>query len=90
MKKEAVMWFILVKLTNMRKFGGAHTALKNITKGMPLSITSNKKGQKLIQISIKDLLKKDFLLGKPSTKEIHVSLNPRKVREIGEFIQKHK
>lgn len=90
MKKEEVMWFILVKLVRMEKFGGAHTDLRNITRGLPSSITSDKKGKKLIQTAIKDLLKNNFLLAKSSTGEIHVSLNPRKVREIRIFIQKYK
>lgn len=90
MEAEEVMWFILVKLTNMGKFGGAHTALRNVTKGLPSSITSNSRGKKLIQESVKELIKKDFLLAKPSTGEIHISLNSGKVKEIREFIQKYK
>lgn len=90
MEKEDIEWFILVKLTNMKKFGGAHTALRNITKGLPSSITSNNKGRKLIETAIKELIKTGFLLAKPSTGEIHVSLNPHKTKEIWEFIQKHK
>ena len=90
MEKEDVMWFVLIKLVNMGKFGGAHTALKNITKGLPSSITSNKKGKKIIQIAVKELLRRDFLLTKPSIGEIHISLNPRKIKEIKEFIQRYK
>lgn len=90
MERGDVMWFILIKLTNMGKFGGAHTALRNITKGLPSSITSNNRGKKLIQESVRGLIKKEFLLTKPSIGEIHVSLNPRKVKEIREFIQKNK
>lgn len=90
MEKEQVMWFILVKLNNMGKFGGAHTALRNIARGLPSSIASNNAGKKLIGKAIKELVNKSFLLAKPSTGEIHVSLNPAKVEEIREFIQKYK
>lgn len=90
MEKEDVMWFILVKLTNMKKFGGAHTSLRNITKGLPSSITANRDGKKLIQESVKELSRNEFLLAKPSTGEIHISLNPRKIKEIREFIEKYK
>ena len=90
MGKEEVMWFILVKLTNMGKFGGAHTALRNITRGLPSSITQNNKGKKLIEHAIKELSREEFLLAKPSTGETHISLNPRKIKEIREFIQKYK
>lgn len=84
------MWFILVKLTNMKKFGGAHTALRNIIKGLPSLITSNKKGRKLIEEAVKQLVRIGFLLAKPSTGEIHISLNSKKIKEIREFIQKHR
>jgi len=90
MEKEDIMWFILVKLVNMKKFGGAHTALRNITKGLPSSITANKRGKKLIEIAVKELVGWGFILAKPSTGEIHISLNPRKIKEIQGFIQKHK
>jgi len=62
-----IMCFILNKLTNMRKFGGAHTEIKNITKGLPSSITSTHMGRKRIQKAIKDLINLEFLLTKPST-----------------------
>ena len=90
MEKEEVMWFILVKLTNMGKFGGSHTALRNIEKGLPSSLTSNNNGKKLIREAIKELSRKEFLLAKPSTREIHVNLNPKKTKEIREFINEHK
>lgn len=90
MEKEEVMWFILVKLNNMGKFGGAHTSLRNITRGLPSSIASNNAGRKLIEKAIKELINKNFLLAKSSTGEIHISLNPRKVKEIRDFIQKYK
>lgn len=89
MEKEIIMWFILVKLTNMKKFGGAHTALRNITKGLPSSITSNKKGKKVIDEAAKELIKMGFLMAKLSTGEMHISLNPKNVRNIREFIEKH-
>ena len=90
MEKEGIIWFILVKLANMKKFGGAHTALRNITKSLPSSIISNKRGKKLIEIAVKELIKREFLLAKPSTGETHISLNPRKTKEIWEFIDKYK
>jgi len=77
MQKEDVMWLILVKLNRMSKFGGAHTALRNITKGLPSFITSNKKGKKLIEKAIKELIRSNLLIAKPSTSEIHISLDPR-------------
>lgn len=90
MEKEGIMWLFLVKLNNMGKFGGAHTSLRNITKGLPSSVTSNKAGKKLIEKAVKELINRNFLLAKLSTGEIHISLNSHKAREIQEFIQKYK
>jgi hypothetical protein len=90
MEKESVMWLVLVKLNNMGKFGGAHTALRNIARGLPSSIASNREGKRIIEKAIKELVNKGFLLAKSSTGEIHVSLNPKKVKEIREFIQKYR
>ena len=78
------------ELTNMGKFGGAHTALRNITRGMPSSLTSGSEGKRLIDEAVKELINIGLLLAKTSTKEIHVSLNPHKIKEIREFIVRHK
>ncbi|MFH1592363.1 MAG: hypothetical protein ABIB47_03275 [Candidatus Woesearchaeota archaeon] len=88
MEKEViqVMVHILAKLTRMEKIGSAHTEITNLSKGLPIHFRSNKKGKKIIQRAIKELFDRDYLLQKPSTGEIHVSLNPKKFSEIGEFI----
>lgn len=88
--KIRVMLLVVTKLIRMNKWGGAHTELRNLTKGLPHHFTSSKKGKRLIQSAIKELAKKEFLIVKPSTKELHVSLNPRKVKEIKRFYEKHK
>ncbi|MEK6826800.1 MAG: hypothetical protein AABX08_03180 [Nanoarchaeota archaeon] len=92
MEKEVnqVMWHMISKLIRMEKIGGAHTEITNLPKGLPLHFTSNKKGKKIIQKAIKELFNKGYLLQKPSTGEIHVSLNSRKLKEIEEFILKYK
>jgi hypothetical protein len=48
------------------------------------------KGRKLVQQAIKELNSNGFLIAKPSTGEIHVSLNPAKSKEIKEFIEQFK
>ncbi len=92
MEKEVnqVMWHILSKLSRMEKIGGAHTEITNLPKGLPSHFRSNNRGKKIIQKAIKELLGRDYLLQKPSTGEIHVSLNPRKLKEIDEFIIKYR
>lgn len=79
--------FILRKLINLGKIGGSHTSVFNLSKGLPNHIKSNKKGQKEIKEAIKELINKNFLLSKPSTGEQHISINPRKIKEIKEFLK---
>ena len=78
--------FILRKLVNIGKIGGSYTAVFNLSKGLPNHIRSNRKGQKEIEQAIKELINDGFLLSKQSTNEQHVSINPRKIREIKEFL----
>lgn len=85
-----VIWHVLSKLNRMGKIGGSHTEIANLSKGLPSLFKSSKQGKKVIQESIKEMFNKEYLLQKPSTGEIHVSLNPRKIKEIIEFIEKHK
>lgn len=87
---EAVVFikrFILRKLITLGKIGGAHTAVFNLSKGLPNHIRSNRKGQKAIKQAIKELINGGFLLSKPSTGEEHVSINPRKINEIKQFLE---
>ncbi|MFH1587549.1 MAG: hypothetical protein ABID38_06865 [Candidatus Diapherotrites archaeon] len=78
--------FILRKLINLGKIGGSHTSVFNLSKGLPGHIRSNKKGQKVIKQAVKELVNDFFLLSKPSTGEQHVSINPRKMKEISELL----
>ncbi len=79
--------FILRKLITLGKIGGAHTAVFNLSKGLPNHIRSNRKGQKAIKQAIKELINGGFLLSKHSTGEEHVSINPRKINEIKQFLE---
>ncbi len=92
MEKEIiqVIWYILSKLSRMNKIGGSHTEIKNLEKGLPSHFRTSKQGKKQIQEAIKEMFQREYLLQKPSTGEIHVSLNPRKINEIKEFIENYK
>lgn len=79
--------FILRKLISLGKIGGSHTSVFNLNKGLPNHIRSNKKGQKEIKQSIDELIKNNFLLSKKSTNEQHISINPRKIKEIKKFLR---
>lgn len=82
---KAVMRIIIRKLQGMNKWGGAHTALRNIAGGMPTQFSTSPKGKRIIKKAIKQLINNGFMLAKPSTGEVHVSLNTKKKKEIIEF-----
>lgn len=82
-----VMKIFILKLIRMKKIGGSHTEMKNLTKGLSLHYTLTKQGQKKIKKAIKELVNRQFLLIKPSTGEEHVSINPSKIKEIQEFLR---
>ena len=86
-EERLIIWHILTRLRNMRKWGGAHSELKRVIKSLPTHLRESKKGRKQVNEAIKSMVNYGFLLIKPSTQELHVSLNPRKVKEISEFLQ---
>ena len=45
---KVIMWHLLVRLENMKKWGGAHSELKRITKSLPSHLTTGPKGKSLI------------------------------------------
>ena len=85
MQKEVIMIRFLRKLTNLNMWGGKHTELKNLLKAIPKHL----RGEKVTNEAIRELIKLEFLLSKPSTGEVHVSLNPRKTGEIKKFIEEN-
>ena len=89
MEKEerSIIEHILIRLRNMCKWGGAHSELKRVIKSLPTHLRESKRGRKQVNNAIKLMVNSGFLLIKPSTGELHVSLNPRKVKEISEFLQ---
>ncbi len=76
MNGEEVRKAILKKLFKHRYIGGRHTEIRNVIKGFPQELLKEAKKQTAI------LIKENYLLAKPSTGEIHVSLNPRMIKEI--------
>lgn len=85
MQKEVIMVRFLRKLTNLNMWGGKHTESKNLLKALPKHL----RGEKVTDEALSELHKLEFLLSKPSTGEIHISLNPRKKKEIFEFLEKY-
>ncbi len=81
--KIVIMKRFLRKLMNLNIWGGKHTELRNLQKALPSHLRGIKESKK----AIKELVNREFLLLKPSTGEIHVSLNSHKQREIIEFLE---
>ena len=73
MQKEVIIVRFLGKLTNLNMWGGKHTEIKNLLKSLPTHL----RGEKITDESIKEMYKLEFLMSKPSTGEIHISLNPK-------------
>jgi len=85
---EKEIWSIQKKiirmLKNKRKFGGAHTESIHLKNCVPKHL----RGEKIVEIAIKDLFAKGILINKQSTGEKHCSLNSAKLKEI-EQIEKN-
>ena len=67
-------------LKNKKKFGGAHTETTHLRNCLPKHL----RGEKIIDIAIKDLFDRQILINKQSTGEKHCSLNTAKLKEIEE------
>ena len=71
---------ILYHLRRKRVIGGVHTPFDTITKGFPSHIGKDVK--KIAQ----DLIKQGFIITKPTSYGLHISLNKERIKEIEEFI----
>lgn len=85
MQKEVIMVRFLRKLINLNMWSGKHTEKKNLLKALPKHL----RGEKVTDDALSELYKLEFLLSKPSTGEIHISLNSRMKKEIFEFLEKY-
>lgn len=84
--KEAIMRRFLRKLMNLNMWGGKHTEIKNLQKALP----DHLRGTKEMKKAVKELINRSFLNVKPSTGELHISLNSHKQKEIYDFLQENR
>ncbi|MEK6952744.1 MAG: hypothetical protein AABX29_07050 [Nanoarchaeota archaeon] len=81
---------ILQKLIRGNIWGGKHTPLDFIAKGIPEHYRNTHKGKKVFEKALKELKNDEWIVilakrtGKGS--EDHISLNPKKVDEIKQFL----
>jgi len=83
---------ILQKLINSNTWGGKHTPLDFMVKGVPEHYRNTHQGRKVVEKALKVLTNDGWIIllskrtGHGSDK--HVSLNPRKVSEIKQFLER--
>jgi hypothetical protein len=83
--------FILEGLIKTGKFGGAHTPLGNVIRHLPDGFLRDKKGRKVVDEAVKELANLGWVkvqkkrTGKGS--DLHISINPRTVKEIHSFLR---
>jgi len=81
MEEKELQQAIIEKLYRLRYIGSRHTEIKNIKKGM------NGISEKEIEKVVKYLLNKGVIQTSIKTKEIHVSINPKKIKEVHRILR---
>lgn len=81
MEELAIKKTILRKLVYLNKWGGAHTSFDNLPKGFPGYIRGE------VKDVAKQLIKENFILAKPTSYGLEVSLNPDKKKEIEDLVR---
>ncbi len=82
---------VLQKLIRGNVWGGKHTPLDFVKKGIPEHYGNTHKGQRVFDEMLKELMNEEWIItlvkrtGKGGDK--HISLNPRKVSEIKQFLE---
>lgn len=72
---------VLEKLYKLRYIGGRHTSKDNVIKGFP------KHARKDIRKAVKVLIKEGYILPKPTSYGLEVSLNPRMIADIRRILK---
>lgn len=72
---------VIRMLKNKKKYGGAHTETIHLRNCVPKHL----RGEKIVDLAIKDLFDRGILINKQSTGEEHCSLNVAKLKEIEEI-----
>ena len=87
---DTIKKLILQKLVRSNTWGGKHTPIDFIVKGVPEHYRNTHRGRKSIEKVLKYLANDGWiiLLAKRTGKgsDEHISLNPRKVSEIKQFL----
>ncbi len=73
---------IFYPLRRKKVIGGVHTPFDTLKRGFPSHLGKN------IKKIAEDLIKKGYLITKPTNQGLHVSLNKERIEEIENFIKK--
>ena len=89
-KMKIIKKLFLQKLIRSNAWGGKHTPVSFIIKGIPEHFRNTHKGKRSIEKTLNELVNYGWIIitskktGKGS--DDHISLNPRKVSEIKKFL----
>ena len=72
---------ILRKLFRRRVIGGKHTAIEHLTSGVPKHLVGEAKD------AVNELIKEGYIIPKPTSYGVQVSLNQEKIDEIAKSIE---
>lgn len=78
---EEIKGKILHKLTRLGKFKHSHTSIDNLPKGFPRDLAGR------VKEAVKELMKEQVLLAKPTGYGVEVSINVNKRDEIMNYIE---
>ena len=78
--KQDIRAHILWKLHIKHIYGGKHTAIENVGRGIPAHLKGD------YHNVAKELIKEGYILPKPTSYGLQVSLNPGKAAEIIEIV----
>ena len=74
---------ILRKLFRHRYIGGKHTAIENLSKGIPRDKVHEAKE------ATEELIKENFIISKPTSYGVQISLNPEKIEEVIRLLEEN-
>jgi len=80
LSNNEIRYRIIKKLVRHRIWGGKHTSIENIPKGMPPEL------RKQIENEIKELIRENIIISHPTSYGLQVSLNPRMAEEIKKIL----
>ncbi len=72
---------ILKKLRRRGKWGGSHTSIDNLKKGLPLQYRG------FVKDIAEEMIKEQLLLSKPTSYGLEVFLNPKRKADIDKIIK---